>query len=97
MSGCLASGIDMGKPSIRPAEVIGSWATKKPPGRTARRMRSSTTAGSYTCKSKKRQKARSTSSGSSRSSPAWVMAITCECSAAAAATTSRARGSLSTA
>ena len=60
----------------RPAEVIGSWATTHPPGRTAWRMRRSTTAGSTTCMRRKRQNARSTASGRSRSSPAWVTAST---------------------
>ena len=36
MSGWRAEGIENGSPSIRPAEVIGSWATTQPPGRTAR-------------------------------------------------------------
>ena len=86
-----------GWPSMRPAEVIGSWATTHPPGRTAPAMRASTTAGSTTCRSRNRQKARSTGSGRRRSSPAWVMASTWLWAAAASATSSRAIGSLSTA
>ena len=40
-----ASGIESGLPSTRPADVIGSWATTQPPGRTASPMRRSTTSG----------------------------------------------------
>ncbi len=64
-SGWRASGMDSGAPPMRPAEVIGSCATTQPPGRTAAAMRPSTTAGSTTCRSRKRQKARSTGSGRS--------------------------------
>ena len=76
MSGWRASGIEKGAPAIRPAEVIGSWATTHPPGRTAPAIRPSTTAGSTTWSRRNRQKARSTGSGRRRSSPAWVMAST---------------------
>ena len=82
---------------MRPAEVMGSWATTHPPGRTAPAMRRRTTAGSTTCRRRNRQKARSTGSGSRRSSPAWVMASTWLWAAAAEATSSRAVGSQSTA
>ena len=44
-SGCRASGIERGRPSMRPAAVIGSWATTQPPGRTAAPIRRSTTTG----------------------------------------------------
>ena len=84
-------------PAIRPAEVIGSWATTQPPGRTAVAMRCKTTAGSTTWSSRKRQKARSTGSGSSRSSPAWVMASTWLWAAAADGHLVAGLGSLSTA
>ena len=82
---------------MRPAEVIGSWATTQPPGRTAPAIMRTTASGSSTWSNRKRQNARSTASGSERSSPAWVSAITCACAAAARATSSRASGSLSTA
>ena len=39
MSGWRACGIEKGCPSIRPAEVIGSWATTHPPGRTEAAIR----------------------------------------------------------
>ena len=97
MSGWRASGIEKGRPAIRPAEVIGSWATTQPPGRTAAAMRRSTTAGSTTWRSRNRQNARSTGSGRRRSSPAWVMASTWLWAAAAEATSSRVVGSESTA
>ena len=70
------SGMERGRPSMRPAEVIGSWATTHPPGRTAAAICAPRRRGSTTCSSRNRQKARSTASGSDRSSPAWVMAST---------------------
>ena len=58
-----ADGMEKGSPSMRPAEVIGSWATTQPPGRTAPAIRASTTAGSTTWSRRNRQKARSTGFG----------------------------------